>query len=283
MNSEDDEIEIISTDDDKIKLIGEIFSNDSSRKILKLISDGNEMTANEIAQESNMSLALAIHHLKRMQTAGMIKVSKTGISAKGQEMKYYVSTNQTFLITPEKSNSSVIESLKKFSKFAAIGLAGFVSWITLKPNNANYEGQPHTPGIESSTSEEQFTKDIPPESNPEVNLEVRTGESTIVEPEPQMEPIPEPEPEPQPEPSHSGTEYFDFSADTDATNTGSVSLDRTVYPQPFEGVNGDTTEQLIFAIIISLGIIAGGIILERILTYWFTKRKENKKSRGHAK
>ena len=134
-NSEDD-VEIISTQDEKIKLIGEIFSNDSCRKILKIISDDNEMTANEIAQKNDMSLTLTIHHLKRMQTAGMVKISKTGISAKGQEMKYYVATNQSFLITPEKSTHAIIESLKKFSKFAAIGLAGFVSWITLRPDGS---------------------------------------------------------------------------------------------------------------------------------------------------
>ena len=123
----DDDVEIISSEDEKIKLIGEIFSNDSSRKILKLISNDNEMTANEIAQKNKMSLALVTHHLRRMQTAGMVKITKIGISVKGQDMKYYLATKQSFLIIPpEKTTHSIFKSLQKFSKFAAIGMAGFV-------------------------------------------------------------------------------------------------------------------------------------------------------------
>lgn len=275
-DSEDD-VEIISTDDDKIKLVGEIFSNDSSRKILKLLSSDNEMTANEIAQKNNMSLALTIHHLKRMQTAKMIKVSKTGISAKGQEMKYYAATNQSFLITPEKSTHLVIDSLKKFSKFAAIGMAGLVSWITLKPDGSKYS-QPHESGQTdlvigaNSNVDEDSTR-----SSSEMKPEVRLEDEAIKAPRPEIEPIPEPEPMPEPEPSHSGIENFEFSEASPA-NTGSVSLDRTVYPQPFDGTGtgAGTVEPFIISIIVPIAVIAGGIILERILTYWFHKREQKK-------
>lgn len=275
-DSEDD-VEIISTDDDKIKLVGEIFSNDSSRKILKLLSNDNEMTANEIAQKNNMSLALTIHHLKRMQTAKMIKVSKTGISAKGQEMKYYAATNQAFLITPEKSTHLIMDSLKKFSKFAAIGMAGLVSWITLKPDDNNYS-QPQesgqndlTVGVNSNTDESSIR------SSSEMELKVRLEDESVKAPRPEMEPIPEPEPEPmpEPEPSHSGIENFEFSEASPA-NTGSVSLDRTVYPQPFDGAVAESVEPLIFSIIVPISVIVGGIILERVLTYWFHKREQKK-------
>lgn len=269
MTDEDEDIEIISTEDDKIKLIGEIFSNDSSRTILKLVSNGNEMTANEMAQESGMSLALTIHHLKRMHTAGMIRVSKTGISAKGQEMKYYVATKQSFLITPEKSTNSVVDSLKKFSKFAAIGMAGVVSWMTLKPNTV--EEQSHGIDLDSASGNvvsEDETRFSLSESDVD-SSEMSTGIPSKVETEP----------EPQPEPSDS-LSYFDFSSDTDVADTGSTSLDQTVYPQPFDAAIGG--ESLLFAIIVSLGVVVGGIILERILARWYNKRKQNKKLRGFS-
>jgi len=281
VSDKDEDIEIISTEDDKIKLIGEIFSNDSSRKILNLVSNGNEMTANEIAQENNMSLTLTIHHLKRMQTAGMIKVSKTGISAKGQEMKYYVSTNQSFLITSEKSTSSLVDSLKKFSKFAAIGMAGIVSWFTVRSNKQL------TPVLEQSeiVGEEESSKIVVDEwSSASENI---ADSSLTVSSSPELEPIPEPEPhpEPEPEPSSSGIDEFAFQLSEDRTNTGSVSLDRTVYPQPFDGTSanatsGDPIIELIISIAVPVAVVAGGIILERMLSRWYNKRKLEKKLRG---
>ncbi|QLH06145.1 ArsR/SmtB family transcription factor [Nitrosopumilus ureiphilus] len=272
----EDKVEVISTNDDKIKLVGEIFSNDSSRKILKLISD-NEMTANEIAQKNDMSLTLTIHHLKRMQKAKMIKISKTGISAKGQEMKYYVATNQSFLITPEKSNYSIINSLKKFSKFAAIGMAGFVSWMTLKHGDGNYQmqqsGQDDFIVDVRSTVDESDTQSSS-EPLPEVNLEDSNAERT---PRPESEPTQIPESESP----HTDVENFDFS-DSGAANTGSVSLDRTVYPQSFDGAGVDSVEPLILSIIIPIGVVVGGILLERILTRWHDKRKQNKHLREES-
>ncbi|MCH7559820.1 MAG: helix-turn-helix transcriptional regulator [Thaumarchaeota archaeon] len=267
MTNEDaeDDVEVISSDDEKIKLIGEIFSNDSSRKILKLISNDEEMTANEIAQKNNMSLALITHHLKRMQVAGMVKITKTEKSVKGQDMKYYLATKQSFLIVPpEKTTRFIINSVKKFSKFAAIGLAGFVSWMTLKPNDGKLQMQPtHGPGETNFTSGEQTISDESSEwsssfEEPEVVEDTRGS----------LEPIPESEP------SHSGVQNFDLS-DSDAVNTGSVTLDRTVYPQPFDTTGAESVEPLILSIIIPVAVIIGGIILERILTRWLNKRKQN--------
>ena len=227
----EDDVEVISSDDEKIKLIGEIFSNDSSRKILKLISDGNEMTANEIAQKNDMSLALITHHLKRMQVAGMVKITKTENSVKGQDMKYYLATKQSFLIVPpEKTTHFIINSVKKFSKFAVIGLAGFVSWMTLKPHDGELQMQPtHGPGETNFTGGVRSTVDesdtwSSAESNPEVKFEDTSGS---------LEPIPESEP------SHSGVQNFELQVDSDFANTGSVSLDRTVYPQPFDTIGAE--------------------------------------------
>jgi len=55
-----------------------------------------------------------------------------------------------------------------------------------------------------------------------------------------------------------------------------VSLDRTVYPEPFVITGADSTDLLIFPIIISIAVIIGGIILERVLTSWYNKRKQKK-------
>ena len=152
-NDENEDVEIISTHDEKVKIVGEILSNDSSRKILNLLNASNEMTINEIAQKTGLSLSLVTHHLKRMQSAQVVKVSKVGRSVKGHKMNYYSTTNQSFLIVPSKEPvHSIVSSLKKFSKFFAIGMAGFVSWMTVRTGNTPYGGQEsYSAGLRADT------------------------------------------------------------------------------------------------------------------------------------
>lgn len=143
-----EKIEILSTEDDKIKSIGEILSNDSSRNILKLLLD-DTMTANQIAQKAGISLPLAIYHLKKMQDLEIIGVA----TAKENDTKYYTSTKFAFIITSTKasemakSSKSLFNSLKKIYRFVAIGIAGIVSWVTLQNTSPEY-----SPGMRAPVS-----------------------------------------------------------------------------------------------------------------------------------
>jgi hypothetical protein len=188
-----------------------------------------------------------------MHTAGMVKISKTGRSIKGQSMKYYVATKQSFLIVPpEKTNDSIIESLKKFSKFVAIGMAGLVSWLIVKPDSDTYS--PIT---------------TPEKTQPSTNDNIVVDQDLDVSPTAEPEPEPSPEPEPEPSiPSHSGVEEF---ADADTS-----TLNRTVYPEPWSSSGGESIEPLIFSILMPVIVIGCGILLERLLSRWHEKRKIKK-------
>ena len=95
-----------------------------------------------------------------------------------------------------------------------------------------------------------------------------------------LEPVPQSEPEPVPnvesEPSHSGIELSSEFTDSVRANTGSVSLDRTVYPEPYVTTSADSAELLIVSIIIPIVVVVTGIILERLLTRWYNNRKIRK-------
>lgn len=260
-DNSDDDIEIVSSEDEKVKLIGEILSSDSSRIILKLISNGTEMTANDIAKQTNMSLSLVKHHLKKMKSAGMVKILKTGKSIKGQKMNYYIATKQSFLILPpEKTTHSVFESLKKFSKFAVIGLAGLVSWTLVKPSNTELRIEQISDSDETNYSE--FSESLQDKD-----------ESWSSASKPEIAPEPQPEPEPTPESSHSGIDEFNLNVDSEVAETGSVTLDRTVYPQPFDFPSSDSTELLLISFLVPTLVIFGGILLERLLSRWYRKKK----------
>jgi predicted transcriptional regulator len=94
-----DKVEILSTDDEKLKAIGEILSSDPSRKILKLLFN-QALTANQISQKIEVSLPLAIYHLKKMQESGVIKITKVGQNTKSHNMKFYTVDKFAIVILP---------------------------------------------------------------------------------------------------------------------------------------------------------------------------------------
>ena len=292
---ESEDVEIISTHDEKVKTVGEILSNDSSREILNLLNSGNEMTINEIAQKTGLSLSLVTHHIKKMQSVEVVKISKVGRSVKGHKMNYYSATNQSFLIVPSKEPiRSVTSSLKKFSKFFAIGMAGIVSWMTLRPqNDARFQGGELSQGSLDIHDESQewgsaYSKKSDADQDESITDSFTSGEehgdasSERIAETVSSEPTPEPEPEPTPEPSHSGVvKYEDLSEDstvldeTDRANTGSISLDSEVYPVPYssEASYAIDVDGLFLSIIVPVIVVVTGIILERVLTRWYNKRK----------
>lgn len=149
-----DKIEIISTDDEKIKLVGSLLSNDASRNILKLLFE-QEMTANDIAQKTGMLLSLVIFHLQKMQEVGITTISKIGKNSKGRDMKYYGATKLAVIILPSKfsdkakNSKSLSNSLNRIFKFTAIGLAGLVSWLITKPSENSWSSGDESLGVSS--------------------------------------------------------------------------------------------------------------------------------------
>lgn len=129
-----EKIEILSTDDKKIKSIGELLSNDTSRQIWKLLLE-NEMTANQIAEKTGMLLSLVIYHLKNMLETEIIKVSKIGKNVKERDMLYYTTSRFAVIILPSnisekaKQSKSLLHSLKKLYKFAAIGISTVSAYL----------------------------------------------------------------------------------------------------------------------------------------------------------
>ncbi len=129
-----EKVEIFSTDDEKIKAIGEVLTTDASRAILKLLFT-DAMTANQIAQKTGMSLQLAKYHLKKMQDLDLVKISKIGKNTKAHDMKYYSANKFAIVIVPSKiseiarASKSLFRSFKTIYRFSAIGIAAVAAWI----------------------------------------------------------------------------------------------------------------------------------------------------------
>ncbi|MDE1762877.1 MAG: helix-turn-helix transcriptional regulator, partial [Thaumarchaeota archaeon] len=81
-------IEVISTEDERIKIIGEELANDTGRAIFGKISQG-VTSSNELAKALEISLPLVNWHINRLLGVGLIKVEKVEMSQKNKQMKYY--------------------------------------------------------------------------------------------------------------------------------------------------------------------------------------------------
>lgn len=128
-----DKISIFSNDDVNLKLLGEVLSNESSRKILSLLIK-KEMTVNEIIANTGYALSLILHHLNKMKETGIVEISKIGKNSKNHDMKYYVAKPAIIILTKEmsekaKQSKSFQNSLKRLLKFASIGIAAVISWF----------------------------------------------------------------------------------------------------------------------------------------------------------
>ena len=129
-------VEIFSVDDERLKIIGEILSNETSRTILKLLIS-HELSTHEIIQQTGFSLSLVLHHVNKMLDAKLVEISKISKSSKGQDMKHY-QAKHGIMIIPQipsqkaKSSKTFQKSLKKIMRFCSIGIAGVTSWFVMQ-------------------------------------------------------------------------------------------------------------------------------------------------------
>lgn len=138
-----DKIDILSTEDEKLKEIGEILSSDSSRQILKLLFN-NSLSANQIAQKTEMSLPLVIHHLKKMQNTGVVKITNVGKNTKSHDVKFYTIDKVAIVILPSemqqpaKKSKSLFNSFNRIHRLATLGGVSIAAWFSsqlLQPRN----------------------------------------------------------------------------------------------------------------------------------------------------
>ena len=155
----DEKVIIYSNNDERIHELGQILRTPYSRKIFHLLSD-KELHAKEIGkiinQEENPRLPNLIHHLNKMVSVGLLNVTVT--KKNGHKLRYYKAI-PIIVLVPEKHyektiNSKTIKnSFKKILKFAAVGIAGLLSYFTLPRETVlENDGVPQAGSISFSES-----------------------------------------------------------------------------------------------------------------------------------
>jgi len=170
-----DRVEILSTEDSKLKSIGEILSSDSSRAILKILFN-DSLTANQISQKTEISLPLVIYHLKKMQDAGVVKITNIGKNTKSHDMKFYTVDKLAIVILPAvmsepaKKSKSLFNSFTRIHRLATLGGASIAAWFS---SQLIQKGNVMPDGDMSANSP------MPPEA-PEMAFKSMPGESADI-------------------------------------------------------------------------------------------------------
>lgn len=132
-----DKIKVFSSEDEKLKLLGELLSNKSSRDIIKLLMNKEHYT-NEIAKKLDLRPNLVIHHLKKLESLGLLETTKKRIVKKGNEHRYFRINLNLFITSNntkdeiEKKGGIFQKIFKDGVKFVAIGLASFFLWTFME-------------------------------------------------------------------------------------------------------------------------------------------------------
>jgi DNA-binding transcriptional ArsR family regulator len=264
-----EKIEIFSTDDEKIKSFGELLTNDSSRSILQILFK-EEMTANEIAQKTGVSLQLVKYHINKMQDMGIIKVSKIEKNSKAQDMKFYTATKFAIVILPNsvsekaKESKSLLRSFKILYKFAGVGIATVAAFF----GTHSIQNFTIVDDLRQDTGSISLDRTVSEESG------FQSGEQVEPEAEFTLEDSSAPTPEPEPEPTHGGVEEFD--GDEYLAESGRESLDESLElaqrkidaaeANPAAGSGtGILGPENFWPIIIAITVLAAGLAL---VFYW---------------
>lgn len=157
-----DRVEILSTEDQKIKSIGEILSSDSSREILKILFN-DSLTANQISQKTDISLPLVIYHLKKMQDSGVVKITNVGKNTKSHDMKFYTVDKLAIIILPSKmsepakKSKSLFNSFTRIHRLATLGGVSIAAWFSSQMIQKGTEPK----SIEEQTQMSQMVSETP--------------------------------------------------------------------------------------------------------------------------
>ena len=176
-------IEVISTEDERIKIIGEELANDTGRAIFGKISQGMAST-NDLAKSLNISLPLVNWHINRLLGVGLIKIEKIELSSKNKQMKYYGPVKTAFVIVPPgtSTENSVPQSKKDaiflqlrhyLASIAAFIVTGSTIYLVEKNQITNQsENIPHiasknipqaTESLRAAAPLAQSTSTVPPQ------------------------------------------------------------------------------------------------------------------------
>ena len=130
-----DKIKVFDSDENKLKILGELLSNDTSRRMIKLLIEQESYT-NQIAKLLDIRVSLVIHHLKKMEEIGILEIHNKKIVKKGKEHRYFRMVPGLFVLLNQtkgeiKEKGILKNIFKEGIKFASIAIGAFSTYFIM--------------------------------------------------------------------------------------------------------------------------------------------------------
>ena len=130
----DDKIKLFTFNDESLKILGELLSNETSRKIINSLIE-NEMYTNELSVKLDIPISLVGHHLRKLEQVNLVEVTEKPLVKKGVKHKHFRMIPNLFvgLNTSENNDNKIKNIFKKGMKFASIGIVSLGYYLFTKP------------------------------------------------------------------------------------------------------------------------------------------------------
>lgn len=127
---------LLSLNDTKAKKITNLVNNESSRKILNILSE-KEATESEISRELKIPISTVHYNLEQLKKAGLVNWENYHYSEKGREVRHYKLVNKYIIIAPSTDKSFLDKIKTLFPALIVTTIAsGFIYNLTNKtPQN----------------------------------------------------------------------------------------------------------------------------------------------------
>ena len=122
MTSKDEKFLLVSLNEDKAKKLAQIISNDTCRKIIDLLTEG-EATETELAKKLKIAISTIHYNISHLIKAELVIVDEFHYSKKGKEINHYKLANKYIIIAP-KQTTGIKEALRKILPVGLITIVG---------------------------------------------------------------------------------------------------------------------------------------------------------------
>lgn len=136
-----DKIKIFYTDDESLKLLGELLGNETSRSIIKILSEKPYYTQ-EISNKLDFSVSRIINHLKKLEELGLVDIIEKPIVKGGVKRRFFKINNSIFIskLTKEKTEKKGIlgKIFRDGVKISTLVITSAFTWVmTNKTQKSN--------------------------------------------------------------------------------------------------------------------------------------------------
>ncbi|MBS3072801.1 winged helix-turn-helix transcriptional regulator [Candidatus Pacearchaeota archaeon] len=139
---------MLELDDEKLKVLTDVLSNKTSKKILEYLAD-KEASEGEISSDLKLPANTVNYNVKKLLEAGLVEGSKNWMwSVKGKKIIKYKVANKKIIISP-KSSGSVNKILGAFIATGAFALIIKLFGLT---QNTNIDPYATDYGMEAAKS-----------------------------------------------------------------------------------------------------------------------------------